>query len=214
MDFSGKNILVVGASGVLGANFVEALSQAGANLYGTATSAESAQRIPASANLKLLLDLTSDESITTLANYLNAEVPLDGVILSAGVVGFGPATEASHDQVERMNRINYLGQVRLLNLLKDNLAGREQAFVLSVTGIVAQTPLPNMSHYSSSKAALHGFLTAVTREWRRDGVQVVSSVLGHTETGLASRPLFGTAPAFPAGLDPKAAAAELLATIN
>jgi NAD(P)-dependent dehydrogenase (short-subunit alcohol dehydrogenase family) len=71
MNFSGKNVLVVGASGGLGREFASVLIAGGANVYGTATSNDSAVNIPDQAVQKLLLNLESAESIATLSTYLN-----------------------------------------------------------------------------------------------------------------------------------------------
>ncbi len=214
MNFSGKNILVVGASGGLGREFVASLIAAGANVYGTARSNESAANIPDQAVQKLLLDLESQESISTLTTYLNSAVKLDGVIVAAGVVGFGLATDTPVDVDAKLIQVNYRGPRDLLVALQPNLAGSEGAFMLNVTGIVAQMPLPSMSSYSASKMAMHGFLTAVAREWRRSGIKVVSELLGHTETGLATRAISGQAPQFPQGLSPVDAVAQMLKSLE
>ncbi len=214
MNFSGKNVLVVGASGGLGKEFTSVLIASGANVYGTATSNESAAKIPDEAAQKLLLNLESAESIATLANYLNSAVKLDGVIIAAGLVGFGLAVDTPSEIDAKLLQVNYKGARHLLVALQPNLANAESAFVLNVTGIVAQMPLPSMSSYSASKMAMHGFLTSVSREWRRSGIKVVSELLGHTETGLATRAILGQAPQFPQGLSPQEAVAQMLASLD
>ncbi len=214
MNFSGKNILVVGASGGLGREFVANLIEAGANVYGTAKSNESAAKISDQVVQKLLLDLESQESISTIANYLNSAVKLDGVIVAAGLVGFGLATDTPAEVDAKLMQVNYRGPRDLLVALQPNLAGSEGTFVLNVTGIVAQMPLPSMSSYSASKMAMHGFLTAVAREWRRSGIKVVSELLGHTQTGLANRAISGQAPQFPQGLTPADAVAQMLKSLE
>jgi cyclic-di-GMP-binding biofilm dispersal mediator protein len=214
MNFSGKNVLVVGASGGLGKEFTSVLIAGGANVYGTASSNESAANISDQVVQKLLLNLESADSISTLANYLNSAVKLDGVIVAAGLVGFGLAVETPAEIDAKLLQVNYRGPRDLLVALQPNLAAAESAFVLNVTGIVAQMPLPSMSSYSASKMAMHGFLTSVSREWRRSGIKVVSELLGHTETGLATRAIVGQAPQFPQGLSPADAVTQMLASLD
>lgn len=214
MDFSGKNVLVVGASGGLGNEFVKQLVSAGANVYGTAKSNESAANIPDQVVQKLLLDLENSESIATLATYLNSSVKLDGVIISAGLVAFGLSVDTQAAIDSKLLQVNYRGPRDLLVALQPNLADADEAFVLNVTGIVAEMPLPSLSSYSASKMAMHGFLTAVSREWRRSGIKVLSELLGHTETGLAGRAIAGQAPQFPPGLSPADAVTQMLAKLT
>ena len=114
MNFSGKNVLIVGASGGLGKEFASVLIAGGANVYGTATSNESAANIPDQAVQKLLLNLESAESIATLASYLNSAVRLDGVIVSAGLVAFGLSIETPSEIDARLLQVNYRGPRDLL----------------------------------------------------------------------------------------------------
>jgi NAD(P)-dependent dehydrogenase (short-subunit alcohol dehydrogenase family) len=60
MELSGKTILVTGASGALGSELTNVLSSRGAKVLGTATTNESAGRISAKAEVKLLLEFDSD----------------------------------------------------------------------------------------------------------------------------------------------------------
>lgn len=73
--------------------------------------------------------------------------------------------------------------------------------MVQVSAVVAERPLPRMAAYSASKAALSAVATALRTELRRSRVDVYDVRPPHTETGLASRPLSGEAPALPQGLD-------------
>ena len=86
---------------------------------------------------------------------------------------------------------------RLLPTLQES-----QGFVLHVSAVVAERPLPGMAAYSASKAALSAVATALRTELRRSRVDVYDVRPPHTETGLADRPLSGEAPGLPTGLDP------------
>jgi cyclic-di-GMP-binding biofilm dispersal mediator protein len=145
---------------------------------------------------------------------LNSSVKLDGVIISAGLVAFGLATDTPTSIDAKLLQVNYRGPRDLLVALQPNLSNSENAFVLNVTGIVAEMPLPSLSSYSASKMAMHGFLTAVSREWRRSGIKVVSELLGHTETGLAGRAIAGQATQFPPGLSAEDAVTQMLGKLT
>ena len=204
MDLNGKTILVTGASGALGSALTLALSAKGAKVLGTATSNDSAAKIPNKAEVRLLLDFSEPESIQTLTDYLVAASPLDGIVNASGVVAFGPVGELSHETIARLASVNSSGPMQLLadlhGKLKESAEQGNQPFVLNITGVVAETPMPGMAAYSASKLSIHGFFTALAKEWRRDGIRVLSARHGHTETGLATRPIAGQAPAFPEGM--------------
>ena len=71
-----------------------------------------------------------------------------------------------------------------------------------LSAILADAPMAGMAAYSASKAALSGYLAALRREVRRQGVSVLDVRPPHMETGLADRALVGDAPRLPAGFDP------------
>jgi cyclic-di-GMP-binding biofilm dispersal mediator protein len=137
---------------------------------------------------------------------LVAHGQLDGVINAAGVVAFGPASDTNSETMDALFAINTLAPMNLLraarpSLLESAEAGREP-FFLTISGIVSESPTANMASYSASKAALSAFGSAAGRELRREGIRVIDARPGHTETGLATRPIAGTAPAMPAGFTP------------
>lgn len=218
MEIANKKFLVVGASGVLGAEITRLLRAKGAEVMGTASSNDSAAKIPNVTEVRLLLDLTQPESITTLTEYLVAASGLDGIINASGVVAFGPASELTQETIAKLTAINFQGPVQLLTQLHPALKASAEAgnepVVLNITGVVAETPMPNLAAYSASKTAIQGFLQALTREWRRDGIRVISARPGHTETGLATRAIQGEAPSFPQGFTAEHVAAKIVEAIE
>jgi cyclic-di-GMP-binding biofilm dispersal mediator protein len=203
MEFTGKNILVLGGSGVLGAELVRQLSAQGAKAMATARNPETAAKIPAEAVLKLVVDLEIPESIKTLTDYLlDANTPINGIINAAGVVGFAKATETSAQDSAKLMQINNLGPAAIISALHPLLVLDKdtESFVAAFTGVVSEKVFPGTSSYTVSKTAHASYLATITQEFRRDKIQVTDAKPGHTETGLASRAIFGTAPAFPEGM--------------
>lgn len=214
MEIANKRFLVVGASGVLGGEIVKLLTEKGAIVSGSASSNDSAAKIPAKVEVRLLLDLTSPESIKTLSDYLIAATELDGIINAAGVVAFGEVKDLTAETVGKLMAINASGPMQLFSALTAKLAEKEESVVVNITGVVAETPLPGIAAYSASKFAIDGFLAAAAREWRRQGIRAISARPGHTETGLASRAIAGEAPKFPEGMTAQHVAQRIVAAIE
>lgn len=217
MEYFGKNILVIGGSGALGAELVRQLSAQGAHVMATARNAETATKIPSEAEIKLIVDLESQESIKTLTDYLLAsKKPIHGIINAAGVVGFAKATETSPQDSATLMQINNLGPAAIISALHPLLALDKEngSFVAGITGVVSEKVFPGMSAYTVSKMAHASYLATIAQEFRRDKIQVTDAKPGHTETGLASRAFFGTAPAFPEGMTASHVVSVLLAGIR
>ncbi len=200
-----RAILVVGATGAIGASLASQLKNQGAAVYGTASSAESSVRLSENLNLRLLLNLEDSNSIAVLANYLLAQAaPLDAIILASGLVGFGSIAETPDGALDRLLKVNATGQIdlaqRLLPKLLDSALAEREPFVVSLSGVIAEAPMPGLSAYSASKTALHGYSQAAAKELRKSRIRWMDARPGHTESGLAGRAIFGTAPNFGEGM--------------
>ena len=90
---------------------------------------------------------------------------------------------------------------------------QQGSVLVGISGVIAEQNLPGMSVYGASKAAVRSFDEALAREARKAGVRVIDARPPHTETGLASRAVAGTAPKFPVGLDPTAVARRIVQAI-
>jgi NAD(P)-dependent dehydrogenase (short-subunit alcohol dehydrogenase family) len=203
--FAGKTILVVGGNGALGAEFCDQLSHLGANVLGTARNAETSARLKSDLGARLLLDLESPVSITALTNYLLAlPTHIDGIILASGLVAFGSVNETPISVTSRLMQVNALGQMQLvqelLPKLQESASAGKSPFVISISGVISEKPMAGLASYSASKTALHGYVLAASKEFKKLGITWLDARPGHTETGLAGRAIFGTAPNFGAGL--------------
>jgi short-subunit dehydrogenase len=226
-ELDGSRTLVVGATGVLGTLIAERLAAAGALLVLTGRDeARLAERAgggtadaPDTAVVAViavdLVDEDAPESIVSQA--VDVLGGLDVIVLAAGVVGFDTAAETAAQDLETLFTVNALAPMRIISAaipaLAESAASGRRPVVVTLTGIVAELPTAGLASYSASKAALAAYMTAAGRELRRSGIRLLDAHPGHTETGLAARPLFGSAPAFPAGHDPGAVADRVVRAV-
>lgn len=216
-DLAGASILVAGATGGLGAPIARQLAAAGALLTITGRDVNRLAALGLDA-VAVPADLRkAGAAAAVVQRALDAHGRLDGVVFAAGAVAFAPATETPDQVLVDLFTLNTLAPIRLLRAalphLQASAAEGRQPFVVHISAVVAETPMPGMAAYSATKAALAGFDQAAARELRRSKIRLVDARPPHTETGLADRPMFGTAPRLPTGLDPDAVAARIVAGI-
>ncbi|MBM7243493.1 SDR family oxidoreductase [Rhodococcus fascians] len=206
MNLDGARILVFGASGGLGGPIVEQLAQAGARLTISGRSLESSEQHTVDADLTL-----PDSARSVVAEAVEHHGGLDGIVIAAGVVAFGSVAEVDDDTVDELLLLNYLAPLRIM---REALTTLDQGgFVLNISAVVADKPMPNMGAYSASKAAASALLKSVRTEARKSKIRIVDVRPPHTETGLATRPIAGQAPKLPQGLTPEAVAVRIVAAI-
>jgi len=205
---------VVGASGVLGGAIANELVRRGAAVIGSASSIESMQRIPDGVEGKIVANLLDAQSLETAVGQLLGGPTIDGLVLAAGRVGFGLATQTSAADAGSLMHINYSAQTWMASALLPKLAANGEFCIAAITGVIAEKPFPGMSAYSASKSALSSWLQVLRLEVRRQGGLVVEVRPGHTETGLATRALFGSAPVMPVGIGPDHVASKVVDAIE
>ncbi len=202
----GARILVFGASGGLGSPIVDQLAEAGARLTVSGRGLESSEHHVVNADLTL-----PDSARSVIAEAVEHHGGLDGIVIAAGVVAFGAVSEVDDDTVDELLLLNYLAPLRVMRAALNTLdAG---GFVLNISAVVADKPMPNMGAYSASKAAASALLKSVRTEARKSKIRIVDVRPPHTETGLATRPITGQAPKLPQGLTPDSVAARIVAAI-
>jgi cyclic-di-GMP-binding biofilm dispersal mediator protein len=216
-SLAGSSILVLGASGVLGGEIARLLAAEGARLVLTGRNQARLQslRIEGSIIAADLSDPTVPEAL--VEHTLDTLGALDGIVNASGLVAFGPASDVGDDTLQTLFTVNTLAPMRLLSaaiaaLTASAEAGREP-FVLTLSGVVSEVPTANMAAYSASKAALAAWGKATARELRRSGIRMLDARPGHTETGLVTRALEGSAPKLAPGLDPALVARRIVAAI-
>ena len=205
-DLTGSTIVIVGATGVLGSCLAQQLADAGVHV--AAVVRDSASLDPAVASAHAVADITDHAALRSAFATLG---PIDGVINAAGAVAFGTLAELDDKTLTELFAINAIGPIVALRESAPHI--NEGGFFVNISGVVALQPVAGLAAYSASKAASWSAMTSVAREVRRQKIDVIDARPPHTETGLATRPLAGTAPKLPAGLDPNVVAARIIAGI-
>jgi cyclic-di-GMP-binding biofilm dispersal mediator protein len=198
---------VVGATGVLGANIATQLAAAGARV--SAIVRDHTRLDGASVSQYALADVTDHEALRTA---LASVAPFDGVVNATGVVAFGNVVDLDDATLARLFAVNSIAPIVMLR--ESAVHMNDGGFFVNISGVVATQPVAGMAAYSASKAAAWAAMTAAGRELRRRRIDVIDARPGHTETGLATRPLAGVAPKMPEGLAPNVVAARIVAAIT
>lgn len=204
-ECAGTVALVAGGTGGIGRHVVAELAGRGTTVFTVSRATDGSER-HVGADLR-----SSDEAHRAVNEVVARAGRLDIVVNAAGVVAFGDAVSTSVDTIEELFLTNTFAHVFLCSAALPLM--QKGGVIVGISGVVAEQNLPGMAAYGASKAAVRSFDEAFAREARRSGVRVIDARPPHTETGLATRPVAGTAPRFPQGLDPAAVARRIVAAI-
>lgn len=214
-ELRGAVVAVVGAAGGLGQPIVAHLADRGAVLVLAGPHRDRLERIrPTPDALVVELDIRDPNAGDALAEAVSARFGrLDGLVDAAGVVAFGNLVDTPDEVIEELFYINVLGPLWLAKRMVPLLAA-SRGFLLMISAVLAEQPLPGLAAYGASKAAVSSAARAMARELRRQGITVIDARPPHTESGLAGRAISGTAPPLPPGLDPQVVAERLIRAVE
>lgn len=206
-DLAGRSILVAGATGGLGSAIAANLARRGATLTLVSRTPDRLEALAVPGH-RVALDLRDPASCEAAVQAAVTHAGrLDVVVNAVGVVAFGPVDELSVDVMEELFLVNAFIPIMLAKAALGALG--EGGVIVNISGVIAEQNLPGMAAYGASKAAVRSFDEALAREARRRRIRVIDARPPHTETGLASRAIEGSAPKMPNGLDPAAVAATI-----
>lgn len=211
VDISGKTVVVIGASGVLGSAISSILRADGAHVIASAHSADGLARAQSVSDTAIALDITSESSINDFVAAIKASTnAIDGIVVATGIAAFGPMADTPSSVINTVMTVNTTGPVSVISRLLPLFREGGDNFVVTMSGKIAEIPTAGLSAYSAAKSALHAFSVSAGREIRRAGVRWLDARPGHTETGFAGRAIHGTAPDFGAGMDPTVVAERIV----
>ena len=127
-------------------------------------------------------------------------------------MAFGSLADTDDEVIEDLFLTNVLGPLWLMRAAIPPLT-ESRGFIANISAVVAEQPLAGMAAYAASKAALTAADRALARELRAAGISVTDARPPHTETGLAERPIAGTAPRLKEGLQPDVVARRIVAAV-
>ena len=126
--------------------------------------------LPASDRLRILpLDVTDAGSI---AQAVKAAGSFDVLVNNAGVGQMSPLEGVSMDKIRELFETNLLGTIAMTQAVLPQFREQGSGVIVNVTSGVTFQPLPLMSIYTASKAAVNAFSESVALELEPFGVRV------------------------------------------
>jgi 3alpha(or 20beta)-hydroxysteroid dehydrogenase len=189
-NFTGKTVLVTGASGALGTTLSVQFAQAGANVVAASRSRydEVAKRAGGN-SIGVRLDVTNEtdwaDAITSTEETFG---PLDILINNAAYLRIGTTESIPLDEFRRVLDTNLTGALLGIRAAAPSMRKAGGGAIVNVNSIAGLAAAPGLVAYSSSKWALRGLMRAAAKELARDGIRVNAVHPGIIETPLAYDP--------------------------
>jgi NAD(P)-dependent dehydrogenase (short-subunit alcohol dehydrogenase family) len=191
----GRSAIITGANQGLGLAIAKTYVEAGANLLICARNAAlldhalnelRALAQPEQVILAESADVANAQEVERIAEKaINAFGQVQILVNNAGVYGpKGVIEEIDWDEWVSAIQINLFGSVLLCRALLPHFKAQHYGKIVQISGGGATNPLPRLSAYAASKAAVVRFAETLAEEVRQDGIDVNAIAPGALNTRL------------------------------
>lgn len=190
-DFTGKKILVIGASSGIGKQTATALSRKGATLILAARRGDKLQEVlsvlEGNGHKYYVTDVSDMQQIEDLFKKAVPECGmLDGMVYAAGISGSMPLNMLKPEKLRQVMDVNFFGFVESVRQFSKKGRFCANARIVGISSIAAQYGDKTHTAYSASKAAMEGAIRCIAIELAEKGIAVNAVAPGMVETELSS----------------------------
>lgn len=194
MDWSGKVVLITGASSGIGRGLSVELARRGAAVGLLARRADAlreiVEEIEAAGGRAIALpaDVTDADSLRFSACALRRKFGyIDLLIANAGIGAATPATNLPLEDVEGVIKVNLIGAANSAAAVIPDMVRRGSGRLVAISSLAGYRGLPNSAAYCASKAGLSAFFESLRIDLRGTGVDVTIIYPGFVRTPLTAR---------------------------
>lgn len=191
--FEDKTILITGAASGIGRRFAETIASGGVHkLVLWDRNPDVLEEVAAGIGNKCQVvlhgvDVSSEESVKTIAGKLKSDGVLPDLILNcAGIVVGKMFHEHSAEEIQRTLDINIAGSMWVVHAFLEEMMERGSGHVVNLASASGYIGNPRMSVYAASKWAVIGWTESLRLEMKKlnKGINVTSVIPSYIKTGM------------------------------
>ena len=190
LDFSGKVVLVTGASRGIGKGIAEAFASLGATVCGTATSQKGADAITEYLNGKgagFVLNALEEGSIDALFAAVSEKYGAPDILVNnAGITRDGLFMRMKDEDWDAVITCNLSSAARLCRACVSPMMKKRSGRIINISSITGEIGNAGQCNYAAAKAGLIGFSRSLAKEVAPRGITVNCVAPGFIETDMTA----------------------------
>ena len=195
-DFSGKKIIVAGATSGMGKATAIKLSQQGAQVQLIGRNQEKLnevlQLLSGKGHRTYIKDLGQSEGYKDVLDEVVADgKKIDGLVYCAGIAKILPVSMLSKKSMDESMTVNLYSFVELVNLLSKKKYHADCTSIVGISSISTQYPQKCQGIYVATKCAMNGMVTSMAMELAEKGIRINTVMPSSTKTKMLDEALEG-----------------------
>jgi short-subunit dehydrogenase len=184
-----KNILIVGATGVIGKATAKLLKQSGGNLFLCSTSASKLSALADELNIPaqqtFILDISDANAVKNIANKIHDQISAIDILINAAGIGIiKPIENLTELDFMQSIHINLAGAFYLVKNFIEPMKLAKKGLIINIPGVLGKTPMAGAAAYSASKYGLNGMMKSIREELKRTDIRITNIFLGGTDSAF------------------------------
>lgn len=191
MNFSGKNVLLTGATGGIGQAILKAFIEAGARVIASGTRVEVLEATCAQFGenaIPVASDLRDHNSINNLFETAKEKLgSIDILVCNAGITKDNLGMVMKMDDWNDVINVNLTSTFLLNQLASKSMLRTKYGRIVNIASIVGVTGNPGQANYVASKAGMIGFSKSLAAEFATRNITVNCIAPGFIESPMTDK---------------------------
>lgn len=187
-DFTGKTILVTGASGGIGRAIVESFAKFDCKIYVSGTSEEKLAKLVSEVSPEkchpVVCNLGDRESIK---NLLSQVKDVDILVCNAGITKDNIFMRMSEDEWDDVLQVNLNSTFAITKGLIRGMMKKKNGRIINISSIVAFSGNPGQANYCAAKAGMLGLTKSLAHEVASRNITVNCVAPGFIATNMTDK---------------------------
>jgi short-subunit dehydrogenase len=185
----GKHVIVVGATGSIGAHAAKLINASGAIVYITGRDREKLNQLSADLLIPqervFTMDIADEISVDNTIQQILAITPIIDILVNAAGIGIiKPMETLSSADFQKTLQINLFGSFYLAKAILPAMKLVKKGLIINIPGVLGKVPMAGAAAYSASKYGLVGMMQSIREELKRTEIRITNLFLGGVDSAF------------------------------